>query len=72
MNLALQVQQALGRDLHAGDLDVFRSVIGELTENVWHGGRRHVALRQRLERSRFTWPLPADGVTDSCLDCRDP
>ena len=36
--LALQVQQALGRDPHAGDLYVFRGVRGDLLKIVWHDG----------------------------------
>jgi transposase len=46
--LALQVQQALGRDPHAGDLYVFRGVRGDLVKILWHDG--------------FVWPTPADGV----------
>jgi IS66 Orf2 like protein len=36
--LALQVQQALGRDPHAGDLYVFRGRRGDLIKIVWHDG----------------------------------
>ena len=36
--LALQVQQALGRDPHAGDLYVFRGARGDLLKIVWHDG----------------------------------
>jgi len=36
--LALQVQQALGRDPHAGDLYVFRGARGDLIKIVWHDG----------------------------------
>ena len=32
--LALQVQQVLGRDPHAGDLYVFRGVRGDLTGSI--------------------------------------
>ena len=42
--LALQVQEALGRDPHAGDLYVFRGVRGNLIKILWHDGYRHVAL----------------------------
>lgn len=34
--LALQVQEALGRDPHAGDLYVFRGARGDLVKIVWH------------------------------------
>ena len=33
--LALQVQQVLGRDPHAGDLYVFRGARGDLIKIVW-------------------------------------
>jgi transposase len=36
--LALQVQQALGRDPHAGDLYVFRGARGDLIKIIWHDG----------------------------------
>ena len=36
--LALQVQQALGRDPHAGDLYVFRGARGDFIKIVWHDG----------------------------------
>ncbi|MDQ2804960.1 MAG: IS66 family insertion sequence element accessory protein TnpB, partial [Pseudomonadota bacterium] len=34
--LALQVQQALHRDPHAGDLYVFRGRRGDLVKILWH------------------------------------
>ena len=37
-SLALQVQQALGRDPYAGDLYVFRGRRGDLVKIVWHDG----------------------------------
>ena len=36
--LALQVQQALGRDPHAGDMYVFRGARGDLLKILWHDG----------------------------------
>ena len=36
--LALQVQEVLGRDPHAGDLYVFRGARGDLIKIVWHDG----------------------------------
>ena len=36
--LTLQVQEALGRDPHGGDLYVFRGRRGDLIEVLWHGG----------------------------------
>jgi transposase len=60
--LALQVQQALGRDPHAGDLYVFRGARGDLVKIVWHDGIGMSLYAKRLERGRFIWPSPADGV----------
>jgi transposase len=36
--LALQVQQALQRDPHGGDLYVFRGRRGDLLKVLWHDG----------------------------------
>jgi transposase len=36
--LALQVQEGLGRDPHAGDLFVFRGKRGDLLKIIWHDG----------------------------------
>jgi transposase len=36
--LSLQVQQALGRDPHAGDLYVFRGRRGDFIKVLWHDG----------------------------------
>ena len=36
--LAVQVQQGLGRDPHAGDLYVFRGKRGHLIKILWHDG----------------------------------
>ena len=60
--LALQVQQALGRDPYAGDLYVFRGARGDLIKIVWHDGIGMSLYAKRLERGRFIWPSPADGV----------
>jgi transposase len=60
--LALQVQQALGRDAHAGDLYVFRGKRGDLVKLLWHDGLDMSPYAKRLERGRFVWPSPADGV----------
>jgi len=60
--LALQVQQALGRDPHAGDLYVFRGKRGSLIKIVWHDGLGMSLYAKRLERGRFIWPAPTDGA----------
>ena len=60
--LALQVQEALGRDPHAGDLYVFRGASGRLLKVLWHDGLGMSLYAKRLEQGRFIWPSPADGV----------
>ena len=60
--LSLQVQQALQRDPHAGDLYVFRGRRGDLLKILWHDGLGMSLYAKRLERGRFLWPSPADGV----------
>jgi transposase len=60
--LALQVQEALRRNPHAGDLYVFRGGRGDLIKILWHDGLGMSLYAKRLERGRFIWPSPADGV----------
>jgi transposase len=60
--LALQVQQSLQRDPHAGDLYVFRGKRGDLIKILWHDGIGISLYAKRLERGRFLWPSPADGA----------
>ena len=60
--LALQVQQVLGRDPHAGDLYVFRGKRGDLIKVLWHDGLGMSLYAKRLERGKFIWPSPADAV----------
>ena len=60
--LALQVQQALRRDPHAGDLYVFRGKRGDLLKVLWHDGLGMSLYAKRLERGRFIWPTPTDGA----------
>ena len=60
--LALQVQQALGRDPHAGDLYVFRGVRGDLIKIIWHDGIGMSLYSKRLESGRFIWPSPTEGA----------
>ena len=50
--LALQVQEALRHDPHAGDL----------YKILWHDGLGMSLYAKRLEKGRFIWPSPADGV----------
>ena len=60
--LALQVQEVLKRDPHAGDLYIFRGRRGNLLKILWHDGLGMSLYAKRLERGRFLWPSPADGV----------
>jgi len=55
--LARLVQEALGRDPHAGDLYIFRGRRGDLLKIIWHDGVRLYA--KRLDRGRFVWPTTA-------------
>lgn len=60
--LALQVQQILHRDPHAGDLFVFRGRAGDLIKILWHDGLGLSLYAKRLDRGRFVWPSASDGV----------
>ena len=60
--LALQVQQALGRDPHAGDLYVFRGRRSDLVKVLWHDDTGMSLYAKRLERGRFVWPQAREGA----------
>lgn len=60
--LSLQVQEAFGRDPFAGDLYIFRGRRGDLIKVLWHDGLGLSLYAKRLEKGRFLWPSPADGV----------
>jgi transposase len=60
--LALQVQEALKRDPHAGDLYVFRGRDGSLIKILLHDGVGMSLYAKRLERGRFVWPSAAASV----------
>jgi transposase len=63
---------AAARELHQGrsieatehdaDLYVFRGKSGKLIKILWHDGLGMSLYAKRLERGRFLWPSPADGV----------
>ena len=59
--LSLQVQQALGRDPHRGDLYVFRGRRGDFIKVLWHDGLGLSLYAKRLERGRFVWPSAPEG-----------
>lgn len=60
--LALQVQEVLRRDPHGGHLSVFRGRRGDLLKVIWHDRQGACLFSKRLERGRFLWPSPADGI----------
>jgi transposase len=60
--LALQVQEGLKRDPHAGDLFIFRGRRGGLVKILWHDGLGMSLYAKRLERGRFIWPSASDAV----------
>jgi len=60
--LALQVQQALGRDPHAGDLYLFRGRRADLVKVLWHDDTGMSLYAKRLERGRFVWPQAHEGA----------
>ena len=60
--LALQVQEGLGHDPHAGDLFVFRGKRGDMLKIIWHDGLGMSLYAKRLEKGRFIWPTPTDGI----------
>jgi transposase len=61
-SLALQVQEVLRRDPLCGHLFCFRGRRGDLLKVIWHDGQGACLFTKRLERGRFLWPSPADGV----------
>ena len=61
-SLAVLVQEAFRRDPHGGDLYVFRGKSGKLIKILWHDGLGMSLYAKRLERGRFVWPSPTDGV----------
>jgi transposase len=60
--LALKVQEILKRDPLGGHLFVFRGRRGDLIKVIWHDGDGACLFTKRLEKGRFIWPSPADGV----------
>ena len=52
----------LKQDAFAGHLFVFRGRRGDLVKVIWHDGQGCCLFTKRLERGRFVWPSPADGV----------
>lgn len=55
--LALQVQEQLKRDPHAGDLYIFRGRRGNLAKILWHDGVGLSLYAKRLDRGKFNLAL---------------
>ena len=51
--LALQVQEGLGRDPHAGEIFCFRGRKGDLVKILWHDGVGMSLYLKRLEAGKF-------------------
>jgi hypothetical protein len=62
INAPSSTKNADKRDPHAGDLYVFRGRRGHLIKILWHDGIGMSLYAKRLERGRFLWPSPADGI----------
>jgi transposase len=60
--LALLVQEVLKRDPHGGHVFAFRGRRGDLIKILWHDEQGMCLFSKRLERGRFIWPTPAEGV----------
>ena len=61
-SLALRVQENFKGNPHGGDLYVFRGKNGKLIKILWHDGVGMSLYAKRLEKGRFLWPSPTDGV----------
>jgi len=60
--LALQVQEGLGRDPHAGEIFCFRGRKGDLVKILWHYGVGMSLYLKRLEAGKFIWPVSQPGA----------
>ncbi|WP_197960193.1 IS66 family insertion sequence element accessory protein TnpB [Bradyrhizobium agreste] len=61
-SFSLQVQQVLRRDPLSGHLFCFHGRRGDLLKVIWHDGKGACLFTKKLERGRFIWPWPPDGV----------
>ncbi len=60
--LSMLVQEKLQRDPFAGQIFAFRGRRGCLVKLLWWDGQGLCLFAKRLEKGRFVWPSPADGV----------
>ncbi|MCC1492715.1 IS66 family insertion sequence element accessory protein TnpB [Cognatishimia sp. F0-27] len=68
--LALQVQQGLGRDPHAGKIFCFRGRRGGLVKLLWHDGVGMSLYPKRLEAGKFIWPTSVSGEAVQISDAQ--
>ncbi len=61
-SLALLAQEVLKRDPLGGHVFCFRGRRGDLLKIIWHDGQAANLYVRLLERSRFLWPSPTEGV----------
>src|SRR5712664_2000282 len=67
--LALQVQEALGRDPHAGDLYVFRGARGDLIKILWYDGLgMSLYAHLTIADGRRSWDLGLAGPQKDDFD----
>lgn len=59
--LALQVQEGLGRDPHAGEIFCFRGRRGDLVKILWHDGVGMSLYLKRIEAGKFICPSTGSG-----------
>lgn len=67
--LALQVQEGLGRDPHAGEIFCYRGRKGDLVEILWHDGVGMSLYLKRLETGKFIWPVSRSGEATKVSVC---
>ena len=66
-SLALVAQEVLKRDPLGGHIFCFRWRRGDLLKVIWHDGQAASLYVRRLEKGRFLWPSPADGVVEAVV-----
>ena len=62
MNLPFSIQENLKRNPFGGDLYIFRGRRGDLVKILWSDTLGMCLYLKRLERGKFIWPSPAEGV----------
>ena len=61
-SLAAQAQSVLGKDPFSGHVFCFRGRRGDLLKALYWDTQGMCLFAKRLEKGRFVWPSPADGV----------